>query len=340
MATHLDERVSVLLPVRDEARRLELNLWSVLEALSAYGRHAELVVLDDRSRDGSRQLAERLISEHPDVRGRVVVGAPLPKGWLGKPWACNQLAALADVRSTAFVFVDADVTLQPAALGAALSLLRSTTLDLVSPWPRQQAETWSERLVQPLQQWSWLTTVPLRLAERSSRPSLAAANGQLLVVDRAAYERAGGHGAVRSDVLDDIALLRAVVRSGGHGAPVDGTMLASCRMYRGWDEVSDGYTKSLWAAFSSPAGATAVLGGLGLLYVWPAVATLAGSPVGAVGYACGVLGRVVAARRTGGRAWPDSLAHPVSVVLLGWLTARSWRGRRAGTLSWKGRPLL
>lgn len=334
------ERVSVLVPVRDEAFRLEPNLRSVLETLSAYGPHAELVVLDDRSRDGSRELADDLMSEYPDLRSRVVVGAPPPEGWLGKTWACAQLSELADARSTAFVFVDADVTLQPEALGAVVTLLRSTGLDLVSPWPRQLSQTWSERLVQPLQQWSWLTTVPLRLAERSSRPSLAAANGQLLVVDRTAYERAGGHGSVRADVLDDISLLRAVIRSGGHGAPVDGTTLATCRMYRGWDELSAGYTKSLWAAFGPPVGAAAVLGGLGFVYVWPFVAALAGSPVGAVGYACGVLGRAVTARRTGGRAWPDSLAHPVSVVLLGWLTARSWRGHRAGTLSWKGRPLL
>jgi hypothetical protein len=201
------------------------------------------------------------------------------------------------------------------------------------------AATWAERLVQPLQQWSWLSTVPLRLAERSARPSLAAANGQLLVVDRAAYDRAGGYAAVRGEVLDDIALLRAVLRSGGRGVPVDGTSLARCRMYTGWADLRDGYSRSLWSAFGSRAGAACVVGGLGLVYVWPALAAVAGSPVGAAGYACGVLGRVAVARRTGTRAWPDALAHPLSVVLLGWLTARSWRGHLRGTLTWKGRQI-
>jgi hypothetical protein len=69
------------------------------------------------------------------------------------------------------------------------------------------------------------------------------------------------------------------------------------------------------------------------------VAALLGSPVGALGYAAGVAGRVLAARRTGGRAWPDPLAHPASVLTLGWLTARSWSGRRRGTLTWKDRPV-
>jgi hypothetical protein len=64
-----------------------------------------------------------------------------------------------------------------------------------------------------------------------------------------------------------------------------------------------------------------------------------GSRVGLAGYAAGVAGRVIAARRTGGRAWPDALAHPASIAALGALTARSWRLRRAGRLAWKGRPV-
>jgi hypothetical protein len=110
-------------------------------------------------------------------------------------------------------------------------------------------------------------------------------------------------------------------------------------MYDGWPELREGYTKSLWSAFGTPSAAAGAVGGLSLLYVWPAAAALLGSRAGLAGYAAGVLGRVLTARRTGGRAWPDALAHPVSVGLLGWLTLQSWRGRRAGTLTWKGRRL-
>lgn len=342
------ERLSVLLPMRNEAYRLESGLRTVLAAVAAYGPSAELVVLDDGSTDGTRQVVDRVVTEvgcqvstgtAAGMRVRVLTGDALPPGWLGKPWACAQLAAAADPASEALVFVDADVELERHALVVTLALLREHGLDLVSPWPRQVARTPAERLLQPLQQWSWLTTVPLRAAERSSRPSLAAANGQLLVVDRAAYERAGGHGAVRHEVLDDIALLRAVIAAGGHGVPVDGSGVARCRMYDSWPEVRDGYSRSLWSAFGSPAGAVAVTGGLGTLYVWPLLAALAGSPVGALGYVAGVVGRAATARRTGSRAWPDALAHPASVVLLAWLTARSWREHRRGRLGWKGRVL-
>src|SRR5262249_53679813 len=158
---------------------------------------------------------------------------------------------------------------------------------------RQLAVSAAERLVQPLLQWSYLTTVPLALAERSRRPSLAVANGQLLAVDTRVYHAAGGHGAVRDRVLDDVELLRAIWRAGGRGGVADGADVASCRMYAGWGELRSGYAKSLWTAFGSPAGGIAVAALLVAAYAVPAVAMLRGSRLGAVGYAAGVVGRVM-----------------------------------------------
>jgi hypothetical protein len=82
-----------------------------------------------------------------------------------------------------------------------------------------------------------------------------------------------------------------------------------------------------------------VLGVLGIAYVLPPVAALRGSRAGLVGYAAAVAGRVVTARRTGGRAWPDAFAHPASVVAFGVLLADSVRRRRSGELTVRGRPL-
>ena len=325
------EPVSLLLPVRDEAHRVEPCLRSLLAQAGV--PDLEVVVLDDGSRDGTADVVRRVVGDDPRVR--LITGAPLPTGWLGKPHACAQLAAAA--RGSVLVFVDADVVLAPHAVAATVALLRSARLGLVCPYPRQVALTLAERLVQPLLQWSWLTFLPLRLAERSPRASLAAANGQLLAVDAEVYRRAGGHAAVRGEVLEDLALLRAVKRAGGRGGVADGTALATCRMYDGWPDLRAGYTKSLWSAFDSPAGATAIMSLLGLLYVVPPLAALRSSRVGLAGWAAGVLGRALVARRVGSQILPDVLAHPASILVLAGLTGESLRRAQQGRLAWKGR---
>jgi hypothetical protein len=270
----------------------------------------------------------------------VTAGDP-PPGWLGKPHACAIGAAAAGSADDGLlVFVDADVRLFPDAVAGAAAVLAAHGLDLVSPWPRPLTGTAAERLVQPLGPWLWVTTLPVRLAERSPRPSLTAANGQFLVLTRAAYDRAGGHGAVRGEVIEDVALARAVKRAGGRAVPVDGSRLAACRMYEGWPALRAGYTKSLWASVGgSPAAGVAAAAGLSAVWVLPALAALRGSPAGLLGYAAGVAGRAVSAAATGSRVWPDSLAHPVSVLLFDVLMAASVTGRRRGTLSWRGRPV-
>jgi glycosyltransferase involved in cell wall biosynthesis len=315
--------LSILVPARNEATVIGACVRSLTE-------QGHVLVLDDESSDGTAAIARAAGAE-------VLVGTSPPPGWLGKPWACAQLAGATS--PDILVFVDADVRLSPGAVAAAVAVLDAAGLDVVCPFPRQLAATSAERLIQPLLQWSWLTTLPLRVAERSPRPSLTAACGQFLVVRRAALERAGGFAAVRTAVLDDVALVRAVKAAGGRGGVVDGTDLASCRMYDGWTELRDGYAKSLWAAFGSGPAPAAVFAVLGLAYVVPPLAALGGSRTGALGYLAAVASRVISARRTGGTAFPDSLAHPVSVMIAGYLTVRSRRERRSGSLRWKGRAV-
>ena len=336
------ERVSVLVPARDEAGRIEPCIRALLAGEGL--RDLELLVLDDGSTDGTADVVRRAAQGDPRLRvldGAADAAEP-PRGWLGKTWACHRLAEAAT--GTVLVFVDADVTVAPHGIAATVALLRMSGLDLVSPYPRQLADGLLPRLVQPLLQWSWLTTLPLRAAETSSRESLVAANGQLLAVDAAVHRGAGGHAAVRGEVLDDVALLRAVKRSGARGVVVDGTHVATCRMYDDGAALVEGYTKSLWSAFGSRGGSAAVVAALSWLYVVPPVAAVVGPTRtarvwGAAGYAAGVAGRALVARRTGQRMMPDVLAHPASVVAFGGLVAESWRRRSTGTLSWRGRPL-
>ncbi|GAA4960751.1 glycosyltransferase [Actinoplanes utahensis] len=325
------ERVAVLLPLRNEADRVT----PCLESLLAQRGVADLAihVLDDDSTDGTAEVVRAITAG--DGRVRLISGGPPPDGWLGKPNACRRLADDAG-DADVLVFVDADVVLEPDAVAGAVALLRESGVTLLSPYPRIVG---AGRLVQPLLQWSWLTFLPLRGMERSPRPSLAAAGGQWLIADRAGYRRAGGHAAVRADVLEDIGLARAVKRSGGRIALADGSGLASCHMYGSWRELADGYGKSLWASFGSAAGAGAVVVLLLLLYAVPALFLLSPWPVVALAaLLLGVTGRLISAAATGGRL-ADAFAHPVSVVLFAWLVARSFHLRRTGRLSWRGRAL-
>ena len=337
----VDENVSVLLPVRDEAARVGPCVTALLAQEGVPG--LEIVVLDDGSTDGTADLVRAAAAG--DRRLRLVTGPPLPEGWLGKPHACAALAADARHGATVLAFVDADVTLRPHAIAAAVTELRGAGVGLLTPYPRILTGSVGERLVQPLLQWSWLTFLPLRAMERSPRPSLTAAGGQFLIVDRAVYDRAGGHAAVRAEVLEDLALARAVKRAGGRIALADGSRLADCRMYMSWRELADGYGKSLWASFGSPAGAAAVVGTLLVLYAVPPALAVAGAVAGdpalagagAAAYLLGVAGRVVTARATGGRPWPDALAQPLSIVVFAGLVVRSFRRRRL--VRWRGRPV-
>jgi hypothetical protein len=321
------EKVSVLLPLRDEAHRVG----PCLRALRAQRllADAQLLVLDDGSSDGT---ADVVLRELPGVR--VILGQPLPTGWVGKPFACQQLSEAA--AGSVLVFLDADVVLAPDAIARAVTLLRDSDLGFVSPYPRQLTSSWLERVVQPLLQWSWLTFLPLRLAERSHRPSLAAANGQLLVVDADLYRAAGGHHAVRDQVLDDVALARRLRAAGGIGGFADGSRLARCRMYVSAAELRRGYAKSLWCAFGSPFGGVAVSLALVALYVAPLA--LLPRTTALTCYLLGVAGRWASAARTGGRR-VDALLHPLSVLVFCWLMVVSIVGHRRGRLVWKGRAL-
>ena len=334
--------VSVLIPARNEAHRISPTVRSVLGQRDV---KLEVIVLDDGSSDDTvAVVSEAAAGDH---RVRIISGSDVGPGWLGKPWACQQLGQAAS--GQVLVFIDADVVLEPHAVVAAVDLLTRHRLSLVSPYPRQEALTVAERLAQPLLPWLWLTFLPVRLAERLRPASMAAANGQFLVVVAGAYRDIAGHGCVRDRVVEDVWLARAMKAAGHRAVVVDGTELATCRMYTGWSEVRDWYTKSLWAAMGSPASAAVVGALLTGLYVLPpvaAVAAVAGglrgrrrqAALGLAGYLAGVAGRMISARRTGGSTI-DAVAHPVSIGVLVCLLARSWRMKRLGRLAWKGRPV-
>jgi len=329
--------VSILIPARDE----EHNIADCIRGAQAQSAQ-EVLILDDNSSDNTHAVASTAIAG--DNRARIVSGGnqPIPTDWTGKAWALTRLAehACGDV----LVFIDADVTLAPGALNACIALMHSSDIDMLCPYPRQLADGFLPRLVQPLLQWSWLTFVPLQISENSQRESLAVGNGQFLIINRDTYELIGGHAGVASNVIEDVALARLVRSHGRRSAVVDGTTLATCRMYGSSAELVEGYSKSLWSAFGSPFGALAAIGLLKVMYLAPPLAALVGPSryirtVGTLGYLSAVAGRFACARVTQSPTVPDCAAHPLSITALASLTAVSLWRRRAGTLTWKGRDL-
>jgi cellulose synthase/poly-beta-1,6-N-acetylglucosamine synthase-like glycosyltransferase len=324
----IDTPITVLIPVRNEAE----NITALIDSLTnqSHIEELEIIFIDDSSEDGTGKLLSEAKSAGAPI---TIVNAPtLPNNWLGKPWALQQgfLAARGEI----IVTLDADVRLLPTAIAQTVAMLGAR--DFISAYPKQVAITFAERLVQPLLQWSWMTTVPLRVAERSSRTSLAVANGQFLVVKKSALDQVAGFQQISKEVLDDMKLARALISSGAHGGVADGSKLAQTRMYKNFAEIKAGYGKSLWSAFSNPLGATLAIAFIFLTGIAPVLILLNGNPIGLFTYQLIVLTRILSAQRSGGRLL-DSLLHPISSAILIYLIIYSWRMR--GKVQWKGRTL-
>jgi len=348
-ATPVIEPVIIAIPARDEATRLP-RLIADLRAQQGVSR-MRIWILDDGSTDGTFPAAVEAIGD--DDRFTVVAADTDPEpGWTGKTAACARLAELAGVTAGpppgALIFLDADVRLRPQAIAAAVSELRRSGAGSVSPWPYQRAGSLAEALVQPLLCWSWATTLPVRLADRSLRSSTAVACGQFLVFDAAVYRAVGGHAAVAGSITEDLALARALRRAGHRTVLVAAGTLASTRMYRGAAEVDGGYTRWLWSAYGGTAGAVAVDTVAAVAYVLPALAALFGRGrirrTGVIGYGSGVASRLLARSLESGTGprgadLGAALAHPVSIGAYLRLSGRSWLLHRRGALSWKGRPV-
>lgn len=320
--------VSILVPMRDEERNVTGVLDSLLAATSL--QNSEVLVLNDHSTDKTAEL----LNNFPTVR--VHQGIELPSDWLGKNFACHQLVTHSS--GDYLVFVDADVRLAPRAIAASIATMNSLGWDFISPYPRQIAETFLERLIQPLLQWSWLSSVPLRFAERGKFPSMIIANGQFMIIKRSAYLASGGHKAIRGEVLDDLELARLLSKNGFRGGVADGSEIATCRMYQSAAELTVGYTKSLWRAFGSPIGSFLTSVYLLATGVLPFILALAGFRAAWIAYFLLVLSRYVSALRT--RSTPSTaLLHPLSIFALVVLIKFSWWKKLTHQLQWRGRSV-
>jgi chlorobactene glucosyltransferase len=333
------ELVSVIVPARNEARTIETIVRSVLG--SAY-RPLELLVVDDRSTDDTAAILRRLAAE--DHRLRVVQGAPLPDGWYGKPWACEQ--GYREARGDLLLFTDADTRHHRELLGRAVAALRQERAGLLTVAPRQRCVTFWERLVMP-QIWLLLgLRYHPRRVNRARRERDVIANGQFILVPREAYEAAGTHAAVRHEVAEDLALAQRFFRSGRtiHFAFAEGFM--ETRMYRSLPELIEGWSKNIYLGGrrSFPdepllrAAAPLMVAAALLFWLVPPVMLALGGGVRSASILAVALSVIFWTLISIGMRIPlyYGLGYPLGALMALYIAARStWRGDRK--VEWRGR---
>jgi glycosyltransferase involved in cell wall biosynthesis len=240
--------VSVIVPARNE----EACLGACLDTLLAQtGVDFEIIVVDDQSTDRTREIA----ASRSGVR--VIEAGPLGEGCSGK---CNAAQSGADVaRGAWLLFTDADTVHLPGSLGRSLREAREHEVALLSYSPAQEVHGLIENAVMPVIYAELAATYrPKDVCDPAS--TVAAANGQYLLIARAAYDAVGGHAAVSHSLLEDVALARAVKRSGRTLRFRFGGDAVRTRMYRTWRDLRDGWTKNLALLFPQTLRLAAIRG--------------------------------------------------------------------------------
>ncbi|HXM21784.1 MAG TPA: glycosyltransferase family 2 protein [Terriglobales bacterium] len=324
--------VSVIVPARNE----EACLGACLESLVAQtGVSFEVIVVDDGSTDRTREIARSL----PVVR--VVDPGGLPQGWSGKNNAL--VAGATEARGDWLLFTDADTVHRAGSLARGWAEARQQKAALLSYSPEQEVHGLWEKAVMPVIFAELASTY--RLSEVSDpASSAAAANGQYILISREAYDAVGGHAAVATSLLEDVALARAVKASGSKIFFRYGGDAVRTRMYRSFAQLREGWTKNLVLLFRSPVrlaglrltefvlivggGAIAIGTGLRGKSYPAAVATI---------LAVVLYGFLLKRIRRAHFSWDANVLALIGLPLFSYLLLRSRIAYEKGTVSWKGR---
>ncbi len=234
--------VSVIVPARNEAISLGACLQSLVQQT---GVPLEIIVVDDHSTDRTREIALSFANQHV----RVIEAAPLPPGWTGK----NNAVTAGSKAATGewLLFTDADTIHLPGSLARSLEEAKRRGASLLSYSPEQIVKSFWEKAVMPV------IFAELAASYRPSqvsdpKSSAAAANGQYILITREAYDAVGGHAAAAGNLLEDVALARAVKQSGRKIFFRYAADAVQTRMYRSFAQLREGWTKNLALLFLAP----------------------------------------------------------------------------------------
>ena len=334
--------VSILVPARDE----EANIGACVISLAAQDYPAdrfEVLVLDDRSGDRTGAIVAALAGAHPVVR--LLRGAALPDGWGGKAHACQQLAEAA--RSDWLLFTDADTVHAPGMLRATIGAALAEGAEALTALPRERAESFGERLLVPQLFFFLLALQPLTLLERAGETRFVFANGQFFLVARDLYRRVGGHAAIRTQLMEDLALGLRCKRAGAGILLLDGGDWLTCRMYDGFPATWRGFVRSLQAGNRLAPTYLLGIGAMTLLYFAGPFVVLAALLLGgrrgrpltlAVGQVLALLGvRALVGRGLRQPVREIALFPLGAFVLAAAVLHTLWRTLRGQRIEWRGR---
>jgi len=258
--------VVAVIPARDEAA-------SVGEAVDSLVQQTNVIVVDDHSSDATVEIARR--------HGATVVnGNPLPPGWTGKMWAVAQGVEQAE-DSEYVLLTDADIVHAPRNVADLVARARAENLDLVSLMVLLRTESFAERALIPAFVFFFLKLYPPAWIANQRRRTAGAAGGCMLI-RRAMLEKIGGIAAIRSELIDDCALARAVKRAGGKVSLGLTRETRSIREYGSFAEIWRMISRTAFTQLNySPLTLCGTLAGLAITYLAPPVLVLTWSPIAA-----------------------------------------------------------
>lgn len=236
--------ISILIPARDE----EANIGRLLEQLSTleYGP-LEIIVYNDHSSDQTESVVKHWAALHPTIK--IINGQQPPHSWLGKNYACHQLAQAAT--GSILLFLDADVSLKKDLIIRSIGHFQRNQLDLLSIFPKQIVTTLGEKVSVPLMNWILLSLLPLSLIRKSNNEAFSAANGQFMMFKAATYKALWPHEKYKSHRVEDIAILRLFKRKNLASDTRLGDNDITCRMYDSLDAAIEGFTKNIFQLFGN-----------------------------------------------------------------------------------------
>ncbi len=322
--------VSIIIPARDEARVIGATVRALLD--STY-RNFELIVVDDRSADGTGAAARAA----GDARLMVIDGEEPPPGWLGKPWALHQGSLRA--RGELLLFVDADIRYEPDALAAAVAAFERHGADMLTFLPDIRMHGFWENAVMPNLAMFAFTVIPAWLSNRTRLPILGVGGGTGNFVRREAYHAAGGHAALQDAVIDDVALARLLRHAGRRTVALRADGFVSVRMYDGLREIVHGFTKNMFAVFGRSyllAAVLVVAAAAGNLL--PFVLAFTGDRFAIASVALIIVIRVLLFAALRYSILAAIFLHPLMIVVWEWILLRSmWITGIRRQLAWRGR---